>query len=350
MSIDANVSTKDGQLPYENCLIPNLSEAVQNQMRDIANFLFIPAGMLFAVLSLIANSFLLTVIMRTRTLQHPSQLILCSLSITDLLWGLLSVSKNVARIMDEDMCLERNSIDDFLFMVCYISTLGNLAIISRDRYIAVNRPLWYRTHITKTRVIRQAIAVWLFSAVPSFMAFLSTSSLLKYPVLDMLNIIVTSLYYIICILTMLYSYVGILRAGRRHNQQMLRLDFNIRSWRGRRNWLEREKKLASTVTSILLVLVFTFLPALILPFMLFIIGFDGNRFPSLDPFYELLVSVNGLLNPLLNFGRNKDVWQALRNLICCNQVNGLFRPSAVAVVRFDINHLTPTEATKHLNN
>ena len=342
MSIDANMSTEGGQLSYESCLIPNLPEAVQNQMRYIANFLFIPAGMLFSVLSLIANSFLLTVIVWTRTLQHPPQLILCSLSITDLLWGLLSVVKNVARIMDEDMCLERNAVENLFFILCYMSTLGNLAIISRDRYIAVNRPLWYRTHITKTRVIRQAIAVWLFSAVPSFMAFLSTSSLLKYPVLDMLNIIVTSLYYIICILTMLYSYVGILRAGRRHNQQMLRLDSNIRSWRGRRNWLEREKKLASTVTSILLVLVFTFLPPLILPFVLFTIGFDGDRFPSLDPFYEPLVSVNGLLNPLLNFRHNKDVRQALRNLIDCQKENGQIMPSAVAGVRFDRNNQTPT--------
>ena len=35
------------------------------------------------------------------------------------------------------------------------------------------------------------------------------------------------------------------------------------------------------------------------------------------PLYGFIISINGLLNPLVNYGRNKDVRKVVRALICC---------------------------------
>ena len=156
--------------------------------------------------------------------------------------------------------------------------------------------------------------------------YLSVGSLLQHFVVQIIYHILSSLYYLICILIMLFSYVEILRARRRHKRHMPWLGFHTCSM------LEREKKMASTVTSILLVLVFTLLPALILPYILILIGFDVSHFPSIDPFYEVLVSFNGLLNPLINFGRNRDVREAFCNLLSFHQRQRQIVPSTIVAV------------------
>ena len=83
--------------------------------------------------------------------------------------------------------------------------------------------------------------------------------------------------------------------------------------------LKREKRLANTVGLILIVLCFTFIPALITPLVLVVVGFKGNAVLPFRPFYRFLVTLNGLLNPLLNYGRNADVRRAVRGLIRCPQ-------------------------------
>ena len=46
-------------------------------------------------------------------------------------------------------------------LLCWVSTLGNLAIISRDRFLALSKPWWYRNHVTRSLVVKQAILVWI---------------------------------------------------------------------------------------------------------------------------------------------------------------------------------------------
>ena len=88
--------------------------------------------------------------------------------------------------------------------------------------------------------------------------------------------------------------------------------------------IKREKKLASTVGLILIVLLLTFLPAICLPSILLISGFaesDANL-AAWRPFLGFIISLNGLLNPLVNYGRNKDIRKAVRALIVCSKRAG----------------------------
>ena len=81
--------------------------------------------------------------------------------------------------------------------------------------------------------------------------------------------------------------------------------------------LDWEKRIASTDGWILVILTFTFLPALLFPMILFAMGVK-NVMPF-RPFYVFFFQLNGALNPLLNFGRFKEMRIAVRNLFKCSK-------------------------------
>ena len=79
---------------------------------------------------------------------------------------------------------------------------------------------------------------------------------------------------------------------------------------------KREKKMTRVVSVILLCFLFTFLPAMFIPIIITLMGLPIKRFQTLNTF---LMTINGFLNPSLNFGRNKDMQRALFYMIKCQQ-------------------------------
>ena len=185
-------------------------------------------------------------------------------------------------------------------ILCWLSHFGNLAIISRDRYLAVSKPWWYRCHVTRSRVAKQTTVVWIFSLLMGVLVWASYK----------LQALV-ALFYVICFLAIMCSYVGIFISNKRQRQTIHQHGGQMLTT------LRREKKLANTVGLILIVLCCTFIPALSIPLILAILGYSTADFLPFRPFYALFITLNGLLNPLLNYGRNKDVRRAVRRLITC---------------------------------
>ena len=122
-------------------------------------------------------------------------------------------------------------------------------------------------------------------------------------------------------MTIFGCYIGVLIANYRHGASMHLYGGPMRTV------LKREKKIANTVGLILLVLCLTVLPAMTVPFVLFNFGFRPKDITPLRPFYFIFGTLNGLLNPLLNYGRNKYVRRAVHRLIicqrCCGEVSRL---------------------------
>ena len=84
----AMITNNFSRLPYEECLIPNLPKEIQHRVRDIGNYAVRPLNMSFAVMSCIFNALVIVTVARTKSLQRPSLLMLCSLAITDLIYAL----------------------------------------------------------------------------------------------------------------------------------------------------------------------------------------------------------------------------------------------------------------------
>ena len=298
-----NTSNLTGTLPYQRCLIPGLPEDTQHAIYNVTNFIFVPIVMLLSLLSLTSNSLVMAALIRVKSLRHPSLLLLGSLSITDILFAVYALVDGFARYMYEDFCPEKmGDLERGFVVLCNISTMGNLAFISKDRHLAVSKPWWYRTHLKRSRVLKQSSAIWFYSFFMSAMIFASSYfTFIHFPVLSII-----SLSYIISIVIMIASYVGIFIANKRHRRTMQQHRGQVSAI------LEQEKKLANTVGLIVIALFFTVLPGLILPVILKLLGFSPTENIPFGPFLTFLLTLNGVLNPLLNYGRNEGVRRAVR--------------------------------------
>ena len=177
--------------------------------------------------------------------------------------------------------------------LCIQATLGNLAVISRDRYLAVRSPWWYRNHVKKSPAFKVVCIPWCTSVV-SAVAILQTFGT---------TFSSTSFRY-------LRNY---------HNVPIFAFFFRKTVEVGNPNdaLLKSKKRLTNTVVGILLILVLTYFPALLVPFVLSAKGLYKNSL-RFRPFYTVFIQLNGVLNPLLNFGRSRNMRKAVRDLFKCS--------------------------------
>ena len=300
------IANNFSRLPYEACLIPNLPEEIQHRVRDIGNYVVRPLYMLLAVIASVCNVLICITVARTKSLQRPSVLMVCSLSVTDLIYALFSLYMGIKTVLRQSMCLGTvNPEERSMNILCSLATLGMLAVISRDRYLAVTKPFWYRNHMTKSRAIKTSCVPWLISVVITFVHMVYFVYKIDGGYKRFVPAI-TLVYYCICFVIITFSHLGIYfkkppAVGIGDIQAVVK----------------REKKSAATIRLILLVLLLTFLPALLWPIVLGLKGID-NVGPY-RPFISFLFTVDTLVNPLLNFGRSKDMRRAVKGLFRCSQ-------------------------------
>ena len=302
-----NDSMNSSHFPYQACLMTNLPEESQHKVRYISNYIVVPLDMVMAVLSFICNALVFITVTRTNSLRHPSLLILCSLSISDLIWALYTLIKDILILLDPHMCPGHGFEQTCIVILCFLATLSNLATVSRDRYLAMSRPGWYRSHVGRSRVVKATLLNWLSSTLTALVAY----TLFKLTLYDneKFIFIIIFLFYVVCILMILFNYVRLLIANKRHCRNMRKQVGSMRTV------AEKESKLTRVISVILLCFMFSFLPAVLSPVIL--LALRVWPITPFRPFYSMLLTLNGLLNPLLNYGRNKEIRRAMRNMLSC---------------------------------
>ena len=299
LKMTANTS---GGVPYEACLMPNLPENQQQQIRDFTNYFVRPLGMLVALMSFVSNSLVIITVARKNSLQQPSMLMLSSLAFTDLFYASYSFITDAMTLTQEHMCpIGWSGESHSISVLCLLATLTNVAVISRDRYLAVRKPWWYRHHVTKPRAIKMICVAWLISILIALLS-LFQGQIAYIPNASYISLVI----YFVCFFIIGFSYLCIYL---KKNQPGNGGQMNLVS--------QREKRLSNTVALIVLVLCLTFLPGLILPLALHMAGL--HRLKPFRPFYVFLLLLNGLLNPLVNFGRSREMRRGLSELIKCSR-------------------------------
>ena len=289
------------RLSYEACLIQTLPEEMQHRVRDIGNYVVRPLYMLFAVMAFVCNALICITVARNKSLQRPSLLTLCSLSVTDLIYSQCSLYIGIKTILSKHMCLGTVGPEErAMNVLSSLATLGTLAVISRDRYLAVTKPWWYRSHVTTSRAIKICCIPWVISVALTLVHVVSFAYKFEGGFKHLAHT-TPLVYYFICFIIIIFSHLGIYfkkppAVGISEIQAVMK----------------REKKSAATIRLILLVLLLTFLPALLWPIVLGLKGID-NVGPY-RPFISFLFTVDAFVNPLLNFGRSKDMRRAVRSL------------------------------------
>ena len=293
------------QFLYQDCLIADLSIDTQLQLLNIGKYVFRPLSFILAFSSFVLNTLVIIAVARTKSLQYPAMVMICSLAVTDAILPLNFMQKNIeALTFERRTCpnVHPGPVQTAASALCIQATLGNLAVISRDRYLAARSPWWYRNHMTKSRAFKVVCIPWCISVVSAVAIFLSGTFAGVYKRLaHTLMLALFASYFII----IMFHY--------------LRIYFRKTVEVGNPNdaLLKREKRLTNTVAGILLILVLTYFPALLVPFVLSAKGLYKNSLPF-RPFYVVFIQLNGVLNPLLNLGRSRNMRKAIRDLFKCS--------------------------------
>ncbi|XP_062243320.1 trace amine-associated receptor 8b-like [Platichthys flesus] len=118
------------------------------------------ALLLYALLSSITlltialNLLVVISISHFRQLHTPTNLLLLSLAVSDLLVGLLVMPVEMVRVIEscwrlgEVMC----ALIDIISFTLTSASVGNMVLISIDRYVAICHPLHYNNKITRSRI------------------------------------------------------------------------------------------------------------------------------------------------------------------------------------------------------
>ena len=195
--------------------------------------------------------------------------------------------------------------------MCFLGTIGNLALMSIDRYLAVRSWARYIVLMTRRRAVVVCSLVWLLSVtigclkqfkILSHTVFLSAISALFIP-----SALVIIIFQIITLCLF-----------RRHNNPVAQImedgDNQANSVSDQNAAAERE--LTKTTTHVISLLGLVFIPMISFITVGVIVQKQVARF--LDPFIIPLFTINSAVNPILYYRRNKKVREAITSLIKCN--------------------------------
>ncbi|XP_018951917.1 trace amine-associated receptor 13c-like [Cyprinus carpio] len=133
----------------------------------IMMYIFISAVSVFTVF---LNLLVIISIAHFKQLHTPTNVLIFSLAVADLIVGLIVTPVQGIKLIEpcwffgEIFC----SVFHFIFYVVTTASLGNLIVISVDRYIAVTDPLRYPARVNTNKAVFSIVVNWVFNCIYSF--------------------------------------------------------------------------------------------------------------------------------------------------------------------------------------
>lgn len=157
-----NNSKFQQNLTDEYCY-PNNKNSCRKELQDsngnIFLYLFLSCVSVFTVL---LNLLVIISISHFKQLHTPTNLLIMSLAVADLLVGLIVMPVNIMDLIDNCWYLGKTmcSLYPVLNYVSVSASAGSLVFIAVDRYIAINNPLLYTTKITVCKTSLFIVLTW----------------------------------------------------------------------------------------------------------------------------------------------------------------------------------------------
>ncbi|XP_055063791.2 trace amine-associated receptor 13c-like [Misgurnus anguillicaudatus] len=263
-------------------------------------YVFFPV---LSVWTVFLNLLVIISISHCKKLHTPTNMLILSLAVADLLVGLIGMPLEAIRLIET--CWYFGDIFCRLFLIImgllFSTSLSNLVLIAVDRYVAVCHPLLYPQKITMTRTIPIICVSWFWSSAYNFSVVISTSQR-KYTCYGECTIMTTFTWTIIdMVLSFLFPCTVIitfyLRIFYVAHQQVKVINSLMRSGKHLTEGSVRRKsesKAALTLGIIVTVYLFCWIPYYSLSLT------QNTRLTSAIAYFILwMVYINSALNPLI---------------------------------------------------
>ena len=262
--------------------------------------------------TILLNAFVILAIKQTRELQKPSNILLSSLAVTDLMVGAIVTPLTAAfyfialrRDLSEYCTCVLFGANRIFFPLLFTATLHHLTIIAWERYVAVQKWMDYKIIITKGRLKKIAIATWL-SALFIAAAYFSVAVICRDR--KVLEGVLTGWVAVeaVCLFLVVFFYRKVyLGIRNRKLNEISEIDVLMRA--------KLESKVAKTTGLLTAAIISSFIP-------IFAFAILGNLVPlfrtnSFIRLAQLGTQFNSLFNPLLYCYRDNRFRNALRELL-----------------------------------
>ena len=256
------------------------------------------------LISIIGNALVLAAILRTPSIRSTSMIMLCSLAVSDLLVGFVAqplyIADELQRLKKEDFLLYRLSAM-IGFLLCGVS-LGTMATISVDRYMALHYHMRYAALVTKSRVRCTLGIIWLI--VFSSLGFYLWNKFVYH--------LMAGIFTALCLAICTFSYIKIYTIVRQHHLQIKAQQQSVESSNtGNMNMLRLKNSAINTFIFYICMTVCYF-PYVVL---LTMFGTIYKDWKTEWTFATTLVFMNSSINPILYCWRLRELRTAVLRTI-----------------------------------
>uniref|UniRef100_A0A8C8SV60 G-protein coupled receptors family 1 profile domain-containing protein n=1 Tax=Pelusios castaneus TaxID=367368 RepID=A0A8C8SV60_9SAUR len=302
------------------------------------------------MLTMSGNMLVIVSIAHFKQLHSPTNFLICSMATTDFLVSLIVMPYSMVRSIEScwyfgDLFCKLHTCCDI--MLCTTS-IFHLCFISVDRYYAVCNPLYYVTKITNPVIVVFLLISWCF---PFFLAFglvfseLSIDGIEEYVTSTdcrgFCALILNKLWGVIGSLiafffpgsVMVGVYVHIFSVARKHARQIAKMSNAIKCVSAMKNKIpvKKEKKATKTLSIVMGVFVFFWLP-----FFILTIADPFINFSAPDDLYNAFLwlgYLNSTCNPII-YGLFYSWFRKSFKMIVTGRI---FRPESSTLTLFPAN-------------
>ena len=286
------------------CSTPEIT-SVYKTTAIITSTLAIP----LSISATVGNFSIIMALIKNKRLQTQSNIILGSLCVTDLLIGVVVLPVFIARRMMEishsvgrDYCI----LTDFHQYISYLmagASIVTMALISLDRWFAICFPFKYQNNESKSRYIIIILIIWLIMIVLLLLPFIGVEQKALY--LGAASFVgLSTIIIVVC-------YFNIYLVVLRHKRKIVAVSVSQVEASDMRTRRPAEKRRANTIAIVILFLIICYIPHGVI---ISIKSISKNSMYVASRWGELVVLMNGCINPVVYCWRSSDIRQELKGL------------------------------------
>ena len=254
------------------------------------------------------NSLVIVALKKRRELEKLSNILLCSMAVTDLLTGAITMPLSatldvliLSHVPYEYICPIDFLVNKPLIFSLSISSLYHLTAIAWERNMALKSWKKYRNNVTEKRLTRLAIAVWLFGVITRGPTVLIVVADVHGKFLSMW-LKGESVLMVCCLAAICYFYFMIfLEVRKRDRNQINQVAFLANT--------RLESKVAKTTAMITVTIVLSFVPLISTAIFPAFRSYAANRSA------ETVVQFNSLVSPIMYSYRDKRFRNVILELL-----------------------------------
>ena len=304
----ANISTKTRSVFY----CPIAPEYTWDLNDTTFSWILVIITFIASPVTILLNTFAIIALNQQNELQKNSTILLTSLAVADLLVGSIHMPLYATidvlilrQISFEHICFLMNVPGMYSMYFVSFSSVYHLTAIAWERYMAIVKWMDYKAVVTRKRVITLAIIAWLGSAFTILPPLLMQVAGVDYEIVNYVFLIwpvcaIVVLIAIACFYVMVY-----LEVRKRKISEISQVTALVRA--------KLESKVAKTTFLLTAAVIFSAVPGIVFHIL-------GEAFPFLRSsvifrFWELLIQLNSLVNPLLYCLRDRRLRNAILELL-----------------------------------